>query len=262
MNYSEAVTKLGNRSSRKLANNTYLQRRDDNAIALRYHATDVLLFTPKFVEYNSGGWFTYSTKDRMNYGPVSISSDRGRWFVYPKTAAGLPDWNCGGYFYFDGIRVSNDGRKILKPTAPREISDNSAMKKEINAFVSSAIVALRESLPMPSGGDCWFCAMKDKDGKTLGDLGSTDHLIEHMREGYIVPSLLWNAISEAGYRYPEIILGAYENGNGGYRLGGMTNDTLNNRGEIVLGRPRAIEDSVSRALRRYLKRRLVPNEIA
>jgi hypothetical protein len=102
--------------------------------------------------------------------------------------------------------------------------------------------------------------MKSEDGKTLGDHANADHLHEHMREGYVVPSLLWNAVQEAGYPYPGIILGVHdletgENAPQFYRMGG---EIVNDHGI----RPRAMEDSVSRSLTRYLKRRLIPNEIA
>jgi hypothetical protein len=32
-----------------------------------------------------------------------------------------------------------------------------------------------------------------------------DHYLSHFEEGYYVPSLLWNAIQEAGYRDPPFI---------------------------------------------------------
>ena len=38
------------------------------------------------------------------------------------------------------------------------------------------------------------------DGKTLGDRTlDTTHLKSHLTEGYVVPSLVWHALKEAGY---------------------------------------------------------------
>jgi hypothetical protein len=42
--YTEAVERLGARQSRKLQNNTYVQRRSDDTIAVRLHATDVVTY--------------------------------------------------------------------------------------------------------------------------------------------------------------------------------------------------------------------------
>lgn len=128
MNYREAkavlegragcnyAAKLKNPSSRdrvKIANNTYLERRGPQLLAVRFHATDVLTFTPHYVELNSGGWFTMSTRDRLEYGPCRIHADRLGWQVVPKGNA----WG-DGHPYYDGIRVKNDGSGILK-TQPK-----------------------------------------------------------------------------------------------------------------------------------------------
>lgn len=244
------VTPRPERESVKVGNNTYLERRGPSTIALRLHATDVLTFTPDYVELNTGGWFTVTTKARLNqFGPVTISSDKGRWIVQP---AGYDRWATDGFVYHDGIRFTNDGTELVKLALPVTVPDNEPVKRQIRAFCVEAMKQLREGLPMPSGGDCWGCYFRTDDGK--GDVLGLDHLTQHMEEGYVVPSLLWNAVSEAGYRFPEIILGAHENGDG-YALGGtVTNDYGT--------RPRATEQSVSRALNRYLKRRLVPNETA
>jgi hypothetical protein len=82
MTYQEAKEKLGTRTSRKLENNTYLIT-DGQNIAVKLHATNVLTFTPQgTVIYNSGGWRTKTTRDRMNaYGPVTIGQAARCWFA-------------------------------------------------------------------------------------------------------------------------------------------------------------------------------------
>jgi hypothetical protein len=94
MTYQEAKEKLGNRTSRKLANNTYLIL-DGQNIAVRLHATNVLTFTPQgTVIYNSGGWQTRTTKERMNaYGQAFICQRSGSWLI-------------GGNPYQDGIELN------------------------------------------------------------------------------------------------------------------------------------------------------------
>ena len=77
MLYAEARERLGNRDSRKVANNTYLVKRSigtngDEPISLRLHSTYILTWYPDgCVEYNHGGYTTVTTKDRLNrYGPM------------------------------------------------------------------------------------------------------------------------------------------------------------------------------------------------
>jgi hypothetical protein len=68
MNYAEADAKLQGRcySSRKLANNTYLKRCYNDAIAIRLHATDILMFHKDgSIEVCTGGWDTVTTRCRM-----------------------------------------------------------------------------------------------------------------------------------------------------------------------------------------------------
>lgn len=84
MNYQEAVTKLDGRTSRKLENNTYLERHDDNNITVRLHQTEVITFYPcGLIKLRNNGWRTVTTKDRINkYSPVRIKQKRYEWTVY------------------------------------------------------------------------------------------------------------------------------------------------------------------------------------
>ena len=237
--FDSVTTKLGNRDSRKVANNTYLVRRADDRIALRLHATDVLIFTPEYVELHTGGWYSVTTKDRQNYVTgARIFSSKGTWYV-----CRVGDWD-NPQRYFDGIRLSYAG-DVLNPLPVAETEriaeENAKTKREIAKYVKLCATKFSEGLPLPSGGDCWYCAMRTEDGTPLGDsVGNHDHLREHMREGYVVPSLLWNAVAEVGYRFPEVILSARPEGMGGSGA--------------------YMSDSVTRALRRYLKARLLTAE--
>lgn len=231
---------------RKVANNTYLERRDDGAIALKLHATDVVTYYPDRFVLDTGGWRTVTTKDRMKHAGVRVYSDKGTWYVH--AFDGGSDWEHD-IRYFDGIAFDYQGKCLNAELAPVDTSRVTAKtKREIATYAKLAIEKLNEGLPLPSGADCWYCAMQTTDGQSLGDAhGDTEHLRSHIAEGYIVPSLLWQAVSEAGYRFPAIILGVHEGGLGGMSAGDHP-------------RPRAIGDSVRRALAKYLKRRLLPSE--
>jgi hypothetical protein len=126
------------------------------------------------------------------------------------------------------------------------------MKKRINAFVKLAVEELHEGMPMPSGGDCWHCCMFDAQPSVdLNQRGvtkrppqdeNTEHLVNHMDEGYVVPSMLVNALRERGYKDVGIYIHL-----------GMNADTNTMGGEGA----RISEDSVRRDLRSYLTKRLV-----
>ncbi len=79
-------------SGRKVARNTYLERRGGlSGIALKLHNTDILLWrTDNTVELSSGGWLTTTTRGRINeWLPketgtgrmAQVWSDRGYWMV-------------------------------------------------------------------------------------------------------------------------------------------------------------------------------------
>lgn len=80
--YWSVQTKLGNRDSRKVQHNTYLQRRPDGDIALRYHNTDILTWHPdNTVTYQTNGWRTATTKTRMSaWGPLRIWQKNFEWY--------------------------------------------------------------------------------------------------------------------------------------------------------------------------------------
>lgn len=92
-------------SGRKVARNTYLERRGGvQGLALKLHNTDIITWYPdNTVELNSGGWLTTTTRTRMNdWLPrdegsgrcAQIFSDRGYWMVSFKSHADRD--NSGG----------------------------------------------------------------------------------------------------------------------------------------------------------------------
>lgn len=90
MNYQEALTKLGTRVSRKIANNTYMILHENefgpSSVAIRLHNTNVVTFYQDGkVILNTGGWHTVTTKERINRfipGGYTLSSLKGVWCVH------------------------------------------------------------------------------------------------------------------------------------------------------------------------------------
>jgi hypothetical protein len=182
MNYAQADSKLQGRNylSRKLANNTYLVRREED-IAVKLHQTDVVTFKPNGdTVLDSGGWHTVTTKDRMNnYGNgLRLWQEKGRWFVGDYVA------------YADGMVIKADGS--ISGAGEYQPATDKAMKRRIKAY--AAICAKDLPLDLPGPGDCWFCLMFEKAG-----MGDTEHFLSHMEEEYVVPTLVFEAMKSCGY---------------------------------------------------------------
>ena len=136
-------------------------------------------------------------------------------------------WYIGDNEFFDGIQIDKFGNVLN----PKGVIDHDRVKKTLNRIAKYIKLITKDNLPTPNAGDCWYCLMKDKDGVTMGDFSSnTDHLESHLDEGYIPGALLANAMKEAGYRDEQI--GFH------YSL--------------------KIHETFQRSVRKYLKRRLLP----
>lgn len=83
---------------------TKVSKHGDNTI-IRYHSTDVVVFNNEWVKLDNGGWFTPSTKDRMNQSANQYDLDfkvyqkNYTWYVVtPKGET--HQFNVGGHFSF------------------------------------------------------------------------------------------------------------------------------------------------------------------
>lgn len=88
MTYTEAKnildSKRGDKNRKKIGNNTYLIRYSDY-IAIVLHYTEVLRFYPdNQIVLDSGGWQTYTTKNRINTylpSPYYLLQKKSKWFI-------------------------------------------------------------------------------------------------------------------------------------------------------------------------------------
>lgn len=229
-------------AGKPIANNTRLYRRGDDCYAIRLHETDIItLWADGRVTLDTGGWQTVTTKARINeYGPVRVWSDKGIWYCKHSPTYDGGDWTKGALPFFDGITFDADGECVNGPTErewARYLDDRKAMDARIKSYVSAFIRTLKhDGMPMPSGGDCWGCAMFEPAG-----MGDADHLLQHLEEAYYVPSLAINAMRAKGYQDAGI-----------YFMLGMDPDNGRMGGNRVEG------TMVRRALLAYLRDRLIP----
>lgn len=183
-------------SSKKLGNNTYAVRHVETvgvngnarlvaSIAVRLHQTDVVTFHQDGrVVLNSGGWKTSTTKARINeHSPVQLWQHKGVWTFS----------QCGkSYTFADGVTIHTDGSVTGFQPEDKQDTDKKLVKA-INKFAKLA--GEKCPLPLPGAGDCFYCGMVTDSGSSLGeatkDIG---HLMSHMDEGYVVPSLVLRAL--------------------------------------------------------------------
>lgn len=184
------------KDSKKLALNTYAKRIDEKTIAIRLYDTDVVVYRDNgVVELNSGGFRTATTKDRINgFSPIRLRQEKSVWYVMGQESTVL---------FFDGIQFKDSKAINAKSEAKQdsEVKRISKNKKLARDYTNGFIEALKNgTVDLPSGGDCWFCCLREVGNMTLGDVtNNKDHIIEHIKERYYVPTLAVNAVLENGH---------------------------------------------------------------
>lgn len=213
--YADLDAKLTGRcsKSRKVANNTYLERRPGGDIAVRLHATDVVTFhADGTATVNSGGWLTVTTKARINDylpGGIVLTSTKGRWYlVYPGHWDSATDTyvksDRPAVPYTDGIVLDLatldviDGAPFPYDVAAED-SENEKMRKAVAKYVANTTAADIVRAFENSAGDCMICNWPGRESEA-------DHLRLHVDEQYVMYSLTRNAVTERGFMNPGVIL--------------------------------------------------------
>jgi len=239
----EELVKRGRDGTKKLDNNTYLERIDDNTFGVKLHSTFVVeINRDGTYKLESGGWQTPTTKARINdYSPARIYQAKGIWYL------------SNNQTFEDGCIINAEGVRIDKASESVEATEK--RKRKLDRMVSKYIkgfmdhLAKQGELTAPSQGDCWGCFFKAAEGDSEAqdfngwrmsrtsvrdsEVMGFDHLLSHFKEKYYVPSLLWKAICEQGYTNP-----------------GLTWHMID--ADLKRGR---VSDLAQRALRRYFMRR-------
>jgi hypothetical protein len=201
------------KSATVIDNNTLRIEYNNGNSAIRLHNTDIITFAGKKIILNSGGWRTVTTKDRINkYSPARLYQNKGLWYL------------SEGKLFYDNCVIDQSGKLISKELKNTVIESKvTKLKKQITKYCN---LITKDNLPEPNSGDCWLCLFMDKDGK------QNDHLLEHIKQGYLHGSILVNAMIESGYR---------------------------NDGQIGLFYHMKLVDAFKRSVRKYLQKRLISN---
>lgn len=184
------------KKSRIIGNNTLLIDYKDGRRAVRLHNTDIITFSNDVITLNSGGWKTVTTKDRIN---AHCRMFEKIPYLYQRDS----QWFIGDGVFYDGIQFKN-GEQISEIKRDNQM-ERSKIKRKISNYCK---LITKDNLPVPNAGDCWYCMMVTTDTKKpMGDaFKNYDHLISHLEEGYLVGSLLVNAMLEAGYSKEQVRL--------------------------------------------------------
>lgn len=175
---------------RKIENNT-MARLGEDRIVIRFHSTDIAqILQDNTIILNSGGYKTFTTKDRMNKilpNPFRIYQNAGIWYI----------WNYitkVEYPYIDGITINPDSSITNYGVNPQELIK---LRNRIKTYSKGFVTALcKGKVNKPYPGDCFYCVMRNVSSNIpLGEsCKDVDHLLSHFREKYYVGSLLYRAI--------------------------------------------------------------------
>lgn len=106
---------------RPLNNNTVAVKRGE-AVAIRLHRTDVVVYhADGTVTLNSGGWKTTTTKSRINrFSPFYVRQQSFDWYVFAgRSDAHADDWQDRATDFSDRMRLQPraDGFDVLEAPA-------------------------------------------------------------------------------------------------------------------------------------------------
>ena len=186
MTYETFAERMGKRNRVTLKSSrmqVYAEMVFDEDIGIRLGDTYILLYKAdgETVELDTEGWYTPTTKSRMNdYLPHgwSIYQEAGQWYLSNRDGR---EWA-----FADKMTINYRTGEVFGAATKDDLKKKADRKKAIKKYADAFIKALRNGeVGRPSVGDCMSCVNEG----AFGD----DHIQLHIEEGYYVPSLLMNA---------------------------------------------------------------------
>lgn len=202
--YESAKEFWETRRKRVLENNTRFVK-TEHGYGIKLHDTVVVEYLPDGgYRLDSGGWKTITTRSRMNaYLPkgMGVWQSKGIWYVQTSGERfRRDDENVRGFE--DGVILYTDGRVIGAGDPGKE----KRFREQVKEYAKNFVDAIFEGkVAAPGNGDCWGCLFSPADGqklpaKTRDHPMGTDHLNQHIKERYYVPSLAMKAVEKYGSR--------------------------------------------------------------
>ena len=182
--FKDALFYLGAKYDRPYAHNTRIKRVNVDRVIVTYHNNPVVTITPQESIFSSCGWKTLTTKERINWflpEGFRLYQEKSVWYISNGRIS---------FIFKDGITITNDGQVFNYGEEDTTKETIKQIKKYVQGYIKAL---LNGEVGKPSGGDCWYCLLKDESGKPMGGFTNSDHITSHMEESYFVPSLLVNA---------------------------------------------------------------------
>lgn len=181
---------------RKIDHNTVEYVAPNGNVTIRLHHTDVAVRNKDgSLTLNTGGWQTITTKSRLNSLLRQVNAylyqSKGQWYISKVGADSTVP-------YFDGICVPQcfDDPKAQAKGEKAEAA-SARLSKKIREYVKR-IPNDAPAAQMPGPGDCWHCGMFDRVERPGQKTRDPEHLLAHLKEGYVPGWLIVNALRWAG----------------------------------------------------------------
>jgi hypothetical protein len=209
-NFLKYVESSKNGDDCPIDNNTRVIRHIGH-VAIKLHNTEIVTYYKSgWIELNSGGWLTVTTKDRMNtYSPIRVWANKRVWYVTFNNKTYLYEDHMSFNLESGNVYGGPDKSELAKECNPQQIKNKEKELKRINNYVKNFIDKfLKGEIAPMSSGDCWYCLSHvqgsgippiqtlNSNGVVTDGFDETHHIRSHIKSKYYVPSLLFNAIKE------------------------------------------------------------------
>ena len=143
--FMDADSFLGKMETRKIENNTHLQRRDSTTIAVMFWLTDVVTYNQDgTIILNSGRYQTVTTSARMNtYNPLGyVQKDHGVWMYHGSERYTSHHGLDRYYEYLDRMVIQPNGIPDTRRIEIAMLSDISGKRFESEPEAAEYVVGL------------------------------------------------------------------------------------------------------------------------
>jgi len=189
------------------------------------------------IQLDSGGWKTVTTRDRMNnFCPLHVWTERGVMYVSTSNWYELHENKKKGieskvYHFQDRMWFNPDGTvwvKVnsepveLKPYSKKDEQKKRKQLNKIDTFIRNYVNKLTSGkMDQPGNGDCFYCqgesnpdcpiqfgTLSKEDGYTPTPIPTnSDHLWEHIKRKYYVPSIIFSVLRSECYDSEDSVWG-------------------------------------------------------